>query len=77
MELNSYKQDKFFIVKASGRMDAISAPEFEKSCLEWIQQGESTLVVDLEGLAIHEQRRSEEYPGRRQEAQIGGRQPFF
>ncbi len=50
MELNGYKQDKYFIVKAGGRMDALSAPEFEKSCLEWIQQGESALVVDLAGL---------------------------
>ncbi len=50
MQLNGYKQNEFFIVKASGRMDAISAPEFEKSCLEWIQGGESTMVVDLEGL---------------------------
>jgi anti-anti-sigma factor len=50
MELYSYKQDKFFIVKVSGRMDAITAPEFEKSCLGWIEQGDSALVVDLEGL---------------------------
>jgi anti-anti-sigma factor len=50
MELNGYKQEKYFIVKAGGRMDAISAPEFEKSCLEWIQQGETALVVDLGGL---------------------------
>ena len=50
MELNSYKQDKIFVVKVSGRMDATTAPEFEKSCLEWIGQGESVLVVDLEEL---------------------------
>ena len=50
MELNGYKQDKYLVVKAGGRMDATSAPEFEKSCLEWIQQGESTLIVDMEGL---------------------------
>ncbi len=50
MELDSYKQDKFLIVKAGGRMDATTAPEFEKLCLEWIQEGEATLVVDLAGL---------------------------
>ncbi len=50
MKLSGYKQEEFFLVKVNGRMDANSAPEFEKSCLEWIQQGESTLVVDLEGL---------------------------
>ncbi len=50
MELNGYKQDKFFIVEASGRMDAITAPQFEKCCLDWIEQGESKLIVDLKGL---------------------------
>lgn len=50
MDLNSYKQDRFFIIEVSGRMDATTAPEFEKSCLEWIGQGESTLVVDLKEL---------------------------
>jgi anti-anti-sigma factor len=50
MELKSQKQGEFFIVRVSGRLDAISAPDFEKSCLEWVQQGESTFVVDLEGL---------------------------
>lgn len=50
MELIGYKQDKFFIVKASGRLDATTATEFEKFCLESIQQGESMLVVDLAGL---------------------------
>ncbi len=50
MELNGYKQDQYFIVKAGGRMDAISAPEFEKTCLEWIQNGESRLIVDMDSL---------------------------
>lgn len=50
MEFNSYKQDKFFIVEVSGRMDAVTAQEFEKSCLEWIGLGESRLLVDLKGV---------------------------
>lgn len=50
MELRSYKQDRFLVVKVSGRMDATTAPEFEKSCLEWIQQDESMLIADMEGL---------------------------
>ena len=50
MKLDGYKQDRFLVVKVDGRMDAFSAPEFEKFCQEWIQQGESTLVADLEGL---------------------------
>ncbi|MHC1726848.1 MAG: STAS domain-containing protein [Syntrophobacteraceae bacterium] len=50
MELKGYKQDRFYIVKVNGRLDAVSAPEFEKSCLEWIELGESTFIMDMEGL---------------------------
>ncbi len=50
MKLDSYKHDRFLVVKVDGRMDAVSAPEFEKFCQDWIQKGEPTLVVDLEGL---------------------------
>jgi anti-anti-sigma factor len=50
MDLSSHKQDKFFIVRVGGRMDATTAPDFEKSCLEWIGQGESALIVDLKDL---------------------------
>lgn len=50
MELTGHKQGKFFIVGVRGRLDAVSAPDFEKSCLEWIRQGESSLIADLEGL---------------------------
>jgi anti-anti-sigma factor len=50
MDLNGFKQDKFFIVKVGGRMDAVTAPEFEKSCLEWLGQGESAFIVDLKDL---------------------------
>jgi anti-anti-sigma factor len=50
MELNGCKQDNFFVVEVKGRMDAVTAPDFEKSCQEWLQQGETQLVVDLKGL---------------------------
>ncbi len=50
MELKGYKQDKFYIVKIGGRLDAVSAPEFEKSCIEWIDGGESTFIMDMQGL---------------------------
>jgi anti-anti-sigma factor len=50
MELNGCKQKEFFVVEVSGRMDAVTAPDFEKSCLEWIGQGETRMVVDLKSL---------------------------
>ncbi|MGC9194608.1 MAG: STAS domain-containing protein [Syntrophobacteraceae bacterium] len=50
MDLNSYKHDRFFVVRVGGRMDATTAPQFEKSCLESIEQGESCVLVDLKDL---------------------------
>ena len=50
MKLDGYKQDRFFIVKVDGRMDAVSAPEFEQFCRERIEAGESELVADLGAL---------------------------
>jgi anti-anti-sigma factor len=50
MEVKGQKQDDFFVVNVSGRMDAVSAPKFEKACLEWLEQGESQFLADLEGL---------------------------
>ncbi len=50
MEVKGNRQGDFFIVRVSGRMDAGTAPEFERACLAWIEQGESTLIVDMEGL---------------------------
>ncbi len=50
MELKGNKQGEFFVVSIGGRMDAISAPDFEKFCLELIGQGESKLIGDLKDL---------------------------
>jgi anti-anti-sigma factor len=50
MKVDSYKEGNFCIIKVGGRMDAVTAPEFEKACMEWVGQGETTFVVDLEGL---------------------------
>ena len=47
MELKIDKLEKALIVKIKGRMDAITAPDFEKECSRWIEKGELTIVVDL------------------------------
>ncbi|RJQ59743.1 MAG: anti-sigma factor antagonist [Desulfobacteraceae bacterium] len=47
MDLTCDKQDKAFVVKIKGSMDAVSAPDFEKACGGWIDGGENTLVIDL------------------------------
>ncbi len=38
------------LLQVNGRMDAVSAPDFEKQCLQVIEDGEKTVVVDLAGL---------------------------
>ncbi|HBR06959.1 MAG TPA: anti-sigma factor antagonist [Desulfovibrio sp.] len=50
MQFESAKQGKYVLIKASGRMDAASSPEFERECGRWIGQGESFLAVDLAGV---------------------------
>ncbi len=50
MQFESAKQDKYVVIKAKGRMDAASAPEFEAECGRFIEQGEAFLAVDLGGV---------------------------
>jgi stage II sporulation protein AA (anti-sigma F factor antagonist) len=50
MEIESQKQDKFCIVRVKGRMDAVTAPDFETKCASLMEQGESTFIVDFGGL---------------------------
>lgn len=38
------------VVKVEGRMDTVSAPQFEKSMQEWMGQGHKDFVVDLSRL---------------------------
>lgn len=50
MQFESAKQGKYIVIKAGGRMDAASAPEFERECARWIGQSEFFLAVDLSGV---------------------------
>ncbi len=51
MEIIKFGKEKnAFIVKISGRMDALTAPEFEKTLGLWIEEGEKCFVVDLGSL---------------------------
>lgn len=50
MEFNSHKEQGAVSIEVSGRMDANTAPEFEAECAKWLEQGESTLIVDLQNL---------------------------
>ncbi|WP_147819171.1 STAS domain-containing protein [Salidesulfovibrio onnuriiensis] len=50
MDITTEKKDKGTLLKISGRMDAITAPEYEKAFLELVDQGELLVVSDMSGL---------------------------
>ena len=50
MEFTQSKEGVFLVLAASGRMDTITAPQFETACLQALEAGEKRLVVDLSGL---------------------------
>ena len=50
MEIETRKEKNTTIVKVTGKMDAVSSPEFEKKLLELMGEGEKDFVIDLAGL---------------------------
>jgi len=47
MELITEKQGEVVVFKLRGRLDAVTAPEFEQKCLKWLEAGELHFAVDL------------------------------
>ncbi|MBP8645565.1 MAG: STAS domain-containing protein [Syntrophobacteraceae bacterium] len=50
MVMTVEKLEKALRLKVKGRLDAITAPDFEKECAAWIDRGENQFIVDLEEL---------------------------
>jgi len=50
MEIKTRKEANATVVTITGRMDAVTAPEYEKIVNELIASGESIFVVDFEQL---------------------------
>jgi len=50
MEITSRKEKHVTIVSVSGRIDAITAPDFEKNLDGLITSGERKLLINLSGL---------------------------
>lgn len=50
MQIQGKKAGNAYIIEVKGRMDTVSAPEFETACAQWMEQGERALVVDFSGL---------------------------
>lgn len=47
IRLTSSKHGPALIMQVSGRIDAVTAPDFEKACLEAIRSGERIVVLDF------------------------------
>ena len=50
MDITTKNEDKALIVSVSGRMDAVTATDFENALTEFISQGNSSLVIDFSDL---------------------------
>ena len=50
MKVEGTKKDNAVVVTVTGRMDAVAAPQFERACAAWLDQGERSLIVDMSGL---------------------------
>jgi len=50
MDFNNTKNGDALVVIVSGRMDAITASEFDAQCQSWIEKSETKVVIDLSGL---------------------------
>ncbi len=50
MEVNIRKEEKALVVSITGRMDAVSSPDFDAEVEGQIDKGETCLILDLSGL---------------------------
>lgn len=50
MKIEGRKDQGRMIVAVEGRMDAVSAPEFDQRCEEWIASGETVFILDFGAL---------------------------
>lgn len=52
MEIETRRQNQAMIVKVKGRMDAVTAPDFQTRCSALIESGDKLLVLDMEELVF-------------------------
>jgi anti-sigma B factor antagonist len=50
MDITSTNHERAVVVAVAGRMDAVSAPQFEKTCDPFITAGTRNIVADIAGL---------------------------
>jgi len=50
MDIQTTKETNATVVKVTGRLDAVTAPEYEKKMLELVNSGNIRFVVDFQSL---------------------------
>ena len=50
MIIEGKKDNGRVVVSVAGRMDAVSAPDFDRRCEEWLTEGLNLFVVDFSNL---------------------------
>jgi len=50
MEIDVKKEGQAVIIALTGRMDAVSAPQFDKTVDDFIEQGETMILIDFKFL---------------------------
>jgi len=50
MEIDVKKEGQAVIIALTGRMDAVSAPQFDKTVDDFIEQGETRILIDFKTL---------------------------
>jgi anti-anti-sigma factor len=50
MEIDVKKEGKAVIISLTGRMDAVSAPQFDKTVDDFMEQGETCILIDFKAL---------------------------
>jgi len=50
MQIETEKEKNTIVISVKGKVDAVTAPEFEKTLANLISQGENTLLLNLIGL---------------------------
>ncbi|BBD07286.1 STAS domain-containing protein [Desulfovibrio ferrophilus] len=50
MKIDNEQRGSCTLISVSGRLDVVSAPEFQKACVELAEQGNGQMAVDLGGL---------------------------
>jgi anti-sigma B factor antagonist len=50
VQISLSQSGEYGVVSVEGRMDTVSAPDFEKQVLTWIDEGRTLFIIDLSNL---------------------------